>query len=296
MNKVLRISFSLKNAYRVNSILYALKQIPFVKKLLPNALYGVRGLKVFANVLSAIWEIISVFLGKFLYFLIMVTGIGTLYKAVPEDALFLHILLFLTVIGAFTNTAIFNPAKDKYYAMILMRMDARSYTLVNYSYEILKVMIGFLPFSFVFGIPAGVPLWVCLLIPFFVAGIKMAFAAISLWDHERRGKVFSENSLGKAWWIGIAVLLAAAYALPAAGITVPVPVTAGIMIVSAAAGLAGVRKIVSFKNYRELYQEIFAGFRNQMDSAADMSRQMSQKTISADAGITSSKKGFEYLV
>ena len=76
----------------------------------------------------------------------------------------------------------------------------------------------------------------------------------------------------------------------------PVPVTAGIMIVSAAAGLAGVRKIVSFKNYRELYQEIFAGFRNQMDSAADMSRQMSQKTISADAGITSSKKGFEYLV
>ena len=33
MNKTLRISFSLKNAYRVNSILYSLKQIPLIGRL-----------------------------------------------------------------------------------------------------------------------------------------------------------------------------------------------------------------------------------------------------------------------
>ena len=34
MNKTLKITFSLKNTYRVNSILYALRQIPLIKNCL----------------------------------------------------------------------------------------------------------------------------------------------------------------------------------------------------------------------------------------------------------------------
>lgn len=60
MLKTLKISFSLKNTYRVNGILYSLKQIPLIKRILPAALYRVRGLKIFANLLSLLWEIISV--------------------------------------------------------------------------------------------------------------------------------------------------------------------------------------------------------------------------------------------
>lgn len=72
MNKTLKISFSLKNTYRVNGVLFSLKQIPLVKRLLPATLYQVKGLKIFANILSVLWEIVSVFLGKFLYFITMV--------------------------------------------------------------------------------------------------------------------------------------------------------------------------------------------------------------------------------
>ena len=71
MYKTWKISFALKNTYRVNTILYALKQIPLVKRLLPEALYSARGLKIFANVIAALWEFLSVFLGKFLYFITM---------------------------------------------------------------------------------------------------------------------------------------------------------------------------------------------------------------------------------
>ena len=169
MNKTLRISFSLKNTYRVNSILYSIKQIPLIKRLLPDSLYQVHGLKIFANVISVIWEVISVFLGKFLYLALMVIGMGSLYQTVPQEQLFFHILLFLSIIGAFTNTYMFNPTKDKYYAVILMRMDARSYALVNYGYAILKVIIGFLPFTIFLGIARDIPLWICILIPFFIA-------------------------------------------------------------------------------------------------------------------------------
>ena len=59
MKKTLILSFSLKNTYRVNSILYSLKQIPLVKKLLLEALYGVWWLKILANVLSVIWEVVE---------------------------------------------------------------------------------------------------------------------------------------------------------------------------------------------------------------------------------------------
>ena len=42
MRKTLRISFALKNTYRVNGILFSLKQIPLLKRLLPASLYRVR--------------------------------------------------------------------------------------------------------------------------------------------------------------------------------------------------------------------------------------------------------------
>ena len=54
MNKTLQISFSLRNTYRVNSILYSLKQIPLVKKILPDRLYSLRGFKIFANIIALI--------------------------------------------------------------------------------------------------------------------------------------------------------------------------------------------------------------------------------------------------
>ena len=96
MNKTLKLSFSLRNTYRVNSILFSLKQIPLLKRLLPATLYQIKGLKLFANLVSVLWEIVSAFLGKFLYFITMVCGIGILYQTLPENAVFLHILLLLT--------------------------------------------------------------------------------------------------------------------------------------------------------------------------------------------------------
>ena len=292
MYKTLRISFSLKNTYRVNSILFAIKQIPLIKKILPDALYGVRGLKIFANIISVIWEVISVFLGKFLYFITMVCGIGILYKNVPEDQTFLHILLLLTVIGAYMNTSMFNPTRDKYYAMIQLRMNAREYTLVNYGYMILKVIVGFLPFSLLFGMQRGVPVWFCILIPFAVAGIK---AAVALWDYERSGYVYNENKIRKHLWIFAAVLLALAYGLPAAGIILPAAASMAVMGLFILAGIISARKIISFGHYREVNQELLGQVVSQMDTMKQAARTVSDRSISADVSITSKRSGFEYL-
>ena len=297
MNKTLKISFSLKNTYRVNGILFSLKQIPLLKRLLPAALYQVKGLKTFANLVSVLWEIASAFLGKFLYFITMVCGIGILYQKLPEHEAFLHILLFLTVIGSFVNTHLFNPTKDKYYAMILMRMDAREYTLVNYFYSILKVVVGFLPFTILFGMGKGVPLWFCLLLPLCIAGMKLFAAAVTLWDYEKRGFGYNENRLSKYVWGCIALLLAAAYGPPAFGFAVPSAVSMVLFLMCIPLGMASITRLTAFNDYYAINKELLAGLTNQMDRAAatQLVKQVNEKKISADTSITSSRRGFEYL-
>lgn len=295
MNKTLRISFALKNTYRVNSILYALKQIPLLKRLLPESLYQVRGLKLFANVLAVLWEVISAFGGKLLYFALFLWGAAALYDRVPTGRFFLHTLLLLTVIGAFSNTHLFHPTRDKYYAIILMRMDARSFTLVNYGYALVKVIVGFLPFCLISAVLCSFPLWLGALLPLSVAGMKLAAAGITLRDYECRGNAFNENKLGKLGWGAMAVLLALAYGLPAAGIALPVPASAAILLCGIPAGLLGLWKLRSFRPYRALSQELLSQMMHQMDTVKQAARQSTEKLISADTTITSRRKGFEYL-
>lgn len=295
MIKTLKVSFSLKNTYRVNGILFSLRQIPLLKNVLPSSLYRVRGLKIFANILSVIWEILSIFLGKLLYFLILVCGIGSFYEGLPESQVFLHILLFLTVIGSFVNTNLFNPSKDKYYAMFLLRMDAREYTLVNYIYSLLKVLSGFMPFTIFFGGCSGVPLWFCILLPCCIAGMKLFVAAVSLWDYERRGIGYNENKLSRYVWGGIALLLGLAYGLPVLGFCLPELVLMSVFLVCIPLGIAGLWKVLTFRDYRAVNQELLAGLTNQMDTQAQLIKKANEQKISADTAITSNRKGVEYL-
>lgn len=294
MNKSLKISFALKNTYRVNSILYSLKQIPLVKRLLPSALYGVRGLKLFANIVSGLWELASAFLGKLLYFLLMVSGPAGLYEGAPGE-LFLHILLLLSLIGSFMNTELFNPSRDKYYAVFLLRMDAREYSLVNYFYALIKHIAGYLPFVLFFGLKSGIALWLCLLLPFSVVGLKLFVAAVSLWDYERRGLSYNENRLSKYLWGGVGLGLIIAYALPALGLVLPAAVSAGAFLLCLPLGLLGLGKVLRFRDYRPMNQQLTAALFNQLNSASKAVKMTVEKSISADSSITSKGRGFEYL-
>lgn len=299
MSKTLRFSFALKNTYRVNSIIYSLKQIPLIKKLIPGKAYQVRGLKVFANVLFWIWEVLSAFLGKLLYFLLMFALPIGQYKlhGETEAAFFLHLLIMLSAVGAFANTYMFNPTKDKYYAMILLGVDAKEYTLVNYFYEIIRLLLGFGVFGIVFGRSEGLTLWECVLIPLFVAGVKLIYAAAELRLYEREKKVTSENSLGVVRWILMGVLLLIGYGLPALGLMLPRTVSVGVMGVVIFAGLLSLRKIFAFSQYHAMYKEILFGAMMFLDPTVqkDIQRKYDQKNISVDADIFSNKKGFEYL-
>lgn len=290
------ISFRLKITYRVNGFLYSLKCVPLVGKLLPDRLYCVRGLKIFAGILAGLWELVSLFLGKILYLWLMILLPAGLYKG-DQREIFLHIFAILSVIGMYANTYMFDPSNDKYYAMFLLRMDARKYTVSNYIYTILRQLTGYLPTLIAAGLQAGLAVWESLLFLPLILGGKLAVAAWDLRHYEKTGDAANENSLSKAEWILMGVLLAAAYGLPALGITLPAGFVWAAAAVVFAAGLAGIKKIRDFRYYREMYQQILAGKRYQMDSVTTTKivADQDKKYISAEQGITSSKKGFEYF-
>lgn len=300
MLKTLRLSLTLKNTYRVNSILYAIKQIPLIKNIIPYSIYSEGGLKVFANVLSVIWTVISTFIGKLLYFLVMIAAVSGFYN-LPESegaALFLQLLLPLTVIGAFMNSLMFDPSKDKYYAIILLNMDARRYTLANYAFNMLRLMLGFTLAALMFGLAMGLNVWECLLVPFFVAGTKMTFAALELGKYEKKGSVKGDGKTAFLKVVSMVLLLAFAYAPPAFGYILPEAVTIALMCLTVLAGALSVKKIITFNSYRAMYKELLTdALTVQMDESAQakLLKEQSRKNISADSGITSSKKGFEYL-
>ena len=248
-------SFRLRNTYKVNTFIYALKSVPGLRKLLPDKLYQNRGLKIIGNIISILLEIVNIFLGKFLYIFLMIFSMMSIYKTNPS-ATFLHILIFLTIIGALMNTYMFNPTKDKYYAMFIMRMDAKKYALSDYFYAILKVIIGFLPFTLLFGLLTGVNIWLCLLIPLFVASAKISIAAYNLYLYNEKGIVINENNPVKHVWLLILIFLALAYGLPALNVIVPPIVSPIIMILTILISIVAIKYIFKFNKYREMYKKV----------------------------------------
>lgn len=299
MARTLRITFSLRNTYRVNNILYALKQIPLVGRILPETLYQEPGLKILANIISVLWEIFAALIGKGAYFLILL-GAAALYPSPEKRALFLYLMVICTVLGGFVNTYMFNPTKDKYYALILLRMDARSYTLVNYGYALIKLAAAYLLFGLLLGGLVDLPVWQRVLLPLFAVGVKFFAAAYMLRDYEKTGNASNENKVGPLYWAALFLGLAAAFGLPAIGIFLPETASLIFMGLGVALGAFSARRVLRFAFYREMYQELLGDWMDQMDKGgasktASAARKQSEKAISADTGITSSRNGFEYL-
>ena len=298
MLRTFRIAFSLKNTYRVNAILYAIRQIPLLRRVLPERLYRIRWLKIAANILAAIWEVATVFVGKILYLLLMVAGAGSLYTGVPADGLFVHILFFLTLIGAYMNTYMFNPTNDKYYAMMLLRMDARRFMLSGYIYAMLKVLIGFLPLLLWFGTRWAVPVWLCLLFPLFIVAAKLVFAWQFIAHYQKTGVCTNENLPPKIGWVLTGLLLAAAYGLPCAGLLLPRLVLLPLLLVTLGLAVYAAFQLAAFDGYKDMARQLLADRKTGMDVKATVRRtteMQNRKYISSAQGITSRKKGFAYL-
>ena len=252
-----------------------------------------RGLKVFVGILSLLWDVVKVFGGKLLYFMLFLGWAGGFEPTLPADQVYLFRLLLLTFIGTLINTGFADATYERYYAINLLRMDARDYTLTQFCVEMLKVIVGFLPFSLVYGWNNGVPVWFSLFLPLCVAGGKITAIGLELRHFEKHNGAVKERNLLR--WGVSEVVLVLTYGLPMLGVALPKEVSMGLLLAMPLLGLLTIPQILHFKAYRPLNQQVL---RELFDGTADVKNQVKDSThemISNQIDLSSSKKGFEYL-
>ncbi len=298
MRNTLRISFSLKNTYRVNSILYAIKQIPILKKVLPDSLYRMIGFKIVGHILSWIWEVISAVFGKAIYFGILVAAcfaVKSLHENLIFGESFIHMFLFCTIIGAMSNTYMLSTHRTKYYAIMLLNIDAQKYNIVNFVYQILKLSICYIIAFIILYFTTGIPLWLGLLSVLLAVGIKTAVVGHLLSSFEKGNEVEGTNPFGKLTFPLVILCTVFAVIFPAIGYPFPYVVAGCLMAVFAALGFFGFIKIRKFNQYREISRQTLT--KNELIKAdhKKAAKNNTIKTISTDANIQSHKQGFEYL-
>ena len=291
------ISFKLKNTYRVNSILYSIKQIPIIKKILPNSLYQNEGLKALGNLISSAIEIGSLFLWKLIYVGLMVY-LASLAIDTDSGNTFLHIFTFLTVAGALVNTYMFNPTKDKQYAMVLMKMNAKDYTLSNYYYQMLKLIVGFIPVILIFGLLSKISLFICLIMPLFVVMMKTIVNTYYLYRYEKSRKIRNENKPEVVLWVMIVTLLISAYLLPSLGIMMNEVIFLMLFIVTSIIGFMSFRYVNNFNEYGRIYKSLLTPSNIiviKQNSASQEIKKRALKSIKIDDNLSSDKEGFAYF-
>ncbi len=169
---------------------------------------------------------------------------------------FINVFVCLTIIGGFMNTYIFEPSVDKYYAIVLMRFNAKKYTLTNYCYSLLKCIIGLMPFTITFGLMFNVPLLICILMPLFVVSIKNIFNVITLLNYEKTSVVKNENKFTTIVITLVVLLLTLGYGLPYFNIGITNNLFYIIFIISFIIGLISFIKIIKFNLYNRICKDL----------------------------------------
>lgn len=293
------ISTRLRISYRVNSILYWLKRIPLLGRLLPARPYQFAGLKSFALVLAVLWELLTFFLGKLLYLCIFYLPAISYFQekhGVEPTAAFPHIFLFLTLTGAFARNDFTKSTANSHYAVFLLGMDARRYALSNYLYFLFKTVIGFA------GIVAvgyllqpdqlRVPVVWILLLPLLVLSAKLVEAAGDTALYHKTGRNLDDPKLLKIELGGLVLLLAAAYAPLLLGWTIPTVVLYLMTGILALLAVPATVYLFRFRDYRRIYQS-YPYQRIAVDAAQKNTQEFYQKRLVLEAA--SNKTGCAYF-
>lgn len=284
------LQLRLHMAYRVNGILYRLRFL--------SLSYESGFAKTLGLVLAILRELLGLLLGKLLYMAAFFAAPLLLFPSEPPAGLYGHLLLFLTLIGGIFNSKLLDAEQDVYYAVFLLRMDARRYALSAYGYTLLKDFMGFLTAALVVGrLTLQAPLALCLLTPVLVCSVKLTAAGLELAHFTRRRRLARE-----AKWFPVLqglglLLLAAAYLPPMLlGWAIPSGAAYAACGLFASCGAWGACVLVRFPSFRQVYRRIFtpdnlALLTGDTDPAAKETQAQYRSKLTLDAGPDSRKTG-----
>ncbi len=302
MFETFKIASRLRITYLVNGILHFLKTIPIVKNLLPEVLYDKSIIKNVITVIAMIGKILKTFLGKIAYVGICITAPLLAFNSLNADT-FILVLFFFSLAGAITNTKLFNPTMDKYYAIILMKMDAKRYLISDYTFYLINFFIGMFTVMLIsgiiiFGISVQAIVF-AILAPLYILSIKNIYNVIRIKRFAKKRVNVSENELLKHEWILSIGFMVLPFILIYFGVKIPLIGICILAVILILTNIYTLRKIYTFEDYRYLYKELFSSEKSLVviskKARQNVINEASKKALDMDESQTSNKFGYKYF-
>lgn len=300
-------SYKVSFAEDANVLIHFLKRFPLIGKKIPDKLYGQTDTKITIGVIRQVLNVIGQFIRKSIYLgLVAYLPAWFINKSIspnmPIMATVLIIFTFMNLFeGSIVNVVIFNPTKEAFNMINLMRVNPRDYFLSQIIYKLLSSIIYFMLPLLVIGFsPVQTIMLLLELTGFRLLG---EFVHVYFYDTKKVALV------DKNWLAGLIVLLAlvGAYGLPilidgsidfATVIFNPIFFIAVIII-----GVLSYLYLYNFKHFMTLAKErvtkaVIFNKDNIMKDARFADVKIDDKKMSADLLNTerfNNKQGFEYL-
>ncbi len=300
MSKVIKQLFLLEITYQSNSLLYYIQKLPFLGKYISSSVYSLKFVKVIIGVLSVLMSIVMMFVSKALY-AFFVSVVAALVIDVPIssldiDAIFLMLFLILAIAGGWGHTKILEIKKSPYYAIIHMRMNAKTVALITFFKHILMLLVGFIP-AFLF-IPAFRSFDIQTLAALYLITVlsKIVGASLKLMSYAKKPYVnYLKES--KRDFIGSTIIFLLFIPCLIFGYLVTLTQLWILVAIFAVLSVLSLVYILKFPSYNRVYKQILAQWNN---GTGDLSfkintKEYSEKYINEGGDIDHSKKGFVFL-
>jgi len=295
MIRTLIASIKLSQTYGINTVIYWLRQLPLIKHLFSVKLYGDSGIKMVIRIYINLFRIVKALVGKAAYVGVMIYLPIMLWNR-QEPVSFLNLLLWLSIAGAIANTYLFSPTKEKYYAIILLRMDGQRFAQSNFLWFLIETMVSFLPVILVFGFLMDIIIPVLLLIPVFIAAAKVIVEFCRLKYYKKTGKMLTKANWKTFGTVGL--LVVCGYGALYFKVIVPSVFCIGAMLIIIGLAVYPAIYLWNSRLYSMLFKEILKPneiiFKVTGNSAANQ-KDMIRKNISYDKTDIGDIGGYGYF-
>ena len=287
-------SFQLKSVYRTNSFLYYLKRFPLIKHFIADDIYASSGIKTFAKCLAFLYEFLTLFIWKILYLLIIFVFPSIMLETMVPQEISFHIFFFMTLIGGIMNTSLMDPSKDKYYAIVLMRMNAKKAALSEFLYFQLKNMIGMGVAIFSVQRMVSLDLWACISSVILVVSVKFVFGGLLLKKSEKN--IYNENKTDFSKLILCMLFMILAFVPPFFSMYLSLYGYSAACLVMVLPAIYAVCYLLKYKGYAFLYKRLLVPDHIIFDNSQIQKQTQKAYTDKIEyETITSSKTGYAYF-
>lgn len=198
MIKTLIMSQKIDSAVSSNSVIYILKNMGFLNKIIPKNLYSNTTLKIVAKTILDVLKFLIMFIVKGI--LIGICIIPFINKFFPTDvalqknAFFIIFILMGWVFSGITASKMFESKMKNYYCIYQMKMNPKKYAISRFVFYLLIDFIHNFPALVIIGSMYSVSIIECLALNVGLSLFRIIGEAIHLIYMNKTGKKLDENA------------------------------------------------------------------------------------------------------